>query len=388
MMPKTILAAGLFLAAFGNSIVNFNSIRMNSIKDFLKDQVDKAGTPSIQYLFFDADSVIHESRYGLRNVRLNLPAEAATTYNLFSVSKTFTALAVLQLAQQGKIELDKPVTEYLPDFPYSSKPTVEQLLNHTAGMPNPLPLKWVHLAAEHDGFRRDAFFDKVFQENGKVKSEPGTEFSYSNLGYVILGRLIEKISGETLEAYITRNILMPVGANPSELGFSIDSATHATGYHKWFSFMNAALGFMIDKNKLMGPREGAWKPFNNFYIDGTPYGGMIGSAGGLVKYGQALLKPGSPIINDEFKRILFTESVVDGKPTGMSHSWFTGVLKGNRYFAHAGGGGGYYVELRVYPELGVGSVIMYNRSGMTDARMLDKADAFFVVDNGSNSSAR
>lgn len=62
----------------------------------------------------------------------------------------------------------------------------------------------------------------------------------------------------------------------------------------------------------------------------------------------------------------------------MSLSWFTGSLKGNTYFAHAGGGGGYYTELRIYPELGVGSVIMYNRSGLTDERILDQADRFFI----------
>jgi hypothetical protein len=74
----------------------------------------------------------------------------------------------------------------------------------------------------------------------------------------------------------------------------------------------------------------------------------------------------------------------------MSLSWYTGILKGNKYFSHAGGGGGYYIELRVYPELGVGSVIMYNRSGMKDERILDKADAFFITEksHGFNHTAR
>lgn len=111
---------------------------------------------------------------------------------------------------------------------------------------------------------------------------------------------------------------------------------------------------------------------------------MFGSAPGLIKYAQALLHPDSILLSDYYKAILFRESMVKGKPTGMTLSWFTGSLQGNRYFCHAGGGGGYYVELRVYPDLGVGSVIMYNRSGMTDERMLDKADAFFITQSNNH----
>jgi hypothetical protein len=101
----------------------------------------------------------------------------------------------------------------------------------------------------------------------------------------------------------------------------------------------------------------------------------------LIKYAQTLLQQNSILLNDHYKEILFTESMAKEKPTGMSLSWFTGSLKGNRFFAHAGGGGGYYVELRVYPELGVGSVIMYNRSGMKDERILDKTDSFFITES-------
>ena len=152
----------------------------------------------------------------------------------------------------------------------------------------------------------------------------------------------------------------------------------------------AIFGFLFDKEKFMGKREGQWKPFNLFYNNGTAYGGMFGSAQGLIKYEQTLLQANSVLLDDKYKQILFTESFKQNKPTGMSLSWFTGSLKGNRYYAHAGGGGGYYIELRVYPELGVGSTIMYNRSGMTDVRILDQADGFFIAEkiHDSNLSAK
>lgn len=351
---------------------------MKTINDFLKDQVDKGQTPSIQYAFFDMDSIIYELRYGLKNVQQAIPGDSATTYSLYSVTKTFTALAVLQLAQSGKIKLGSPVADYLPEFPYSKEITVEQLLSHTAGIPNPLPLRWIHHADEHQSFDRDSFFKEIFSNHSALKSKPGTKFSYSNLGYVLLGQLVERVSGQSFENYIKENITDRIGVSPRELGFAIDPAVHAVGNHKWWTITNFLFGFLIDKEKFMGQKAGAWKPFHYFYNNGVAYGGMVGSADALIRYAQALLQDECPLLNNQYRNILFTESSINNKPTGMSMSWYTGTLKGNRYYCHAGGGGGYYVELRIYPNLGVGSVILYNRSGMTDERILDRADSFFI----------
>lgn len=361
-------------------LLNFKYTNMKNINDFLKSQVDAEQTPSIQYAFFDIDSVLYEFRYGLKDVKLRKNVDANTTYHLYSVTKTFTALAVLQLAESGKVKLDNAVKDYLKDFPYGSEITVQQLLSHTSGIANPMPLKWIHLEEDHSKFNHDPFFSGIFSKHADLDFAPGSNFKYSNLGYVFLGQLIERVSGQTFEEYVSANILKRSGIENGELSFTIDPETHATGYHKYLSVTNAVLGFLIDKQKFMGPREGSWKPFKRFYNNGKAYGGIHGSAKGLINYAQALLADESVLLNDSYKQMLFTENVINGKSTGMSFSWFTGTLKGNRYFAHAGGGGGYYVELRVYPQLHVGSVIMYNRSGMTDERVLNKADSFFLTE--------
>ena len=309
----------------------------------------------------------------------NEPVTSATRYHLFSVTKTFTALAVMQLVEQGKVSLDQPVVNYLPEFPYPPSITVEQLLSHTSGIPNPIPLKWIHLQGEHAQFQHDAFFPAIFREHPKLDFEPGAKFKYSNLGYVILGQLIERVSGMKFDEYISRNIIDPSGVARKDLDFTIDTATHAVGYQKWLSFNNAIFGFLIDKQEYMGDKEGAWKPFKPFYNNGIAYGGLFGTGNALVKYAQALLQPNSVLLGDKYKSILLQEARINGKGTGMAHSWFTGTLKGQRYFAHAGGGGGYYVELRVYPDLGVGSVILFNRTGVSDERFLDKLDTSFLT---------
>jgi D-alanyl-D-alanine carboxypeptidase len=129
----------------------------------------------------------------------------------------------------------------------------------------------------------------------------------------------------------------------------------------------------------MGQVEGKWKPFRPFYVNGVSYGGLIGTPMAFVRYIQQLLKPGDLLLTDHYKEKLFTENLAaGGKPTGMCFAWFTAQLNGNRYYAHAGGGGGYYCEIRLYPDKGIGSVIFFNRTGMDDERFLDKLDPFYL----------
>lgn len=356
---------------------------MKNINDFLKDQVSSGRTPSLQYVFFDTEEAIFRAAHGWRNVQGRTPADFRTMVHLYSITKTLTAVAVLQLAQRGSIDLDKPVATYLPDFPYPPAVTVKELLQHTAGIPNPLPLRWVHLEEEHFTFKSGSFFDHVFRANPTLDFAPGTRFRYSNLGYVLLGQLIERVSGQPYQDYIQQHIISPVGAN-NNLSFSLETSRHATGYQKRWSWLNALLGWMIDKQRLMGPHEGGWKPFRPFYVNGVAYGGLMGNAEGLMRYAQALLRPGDDtLLNASYKRLHFEEGQIQGKPTGMSYAWFVGSLKGNRYLAHAGGGGGYYTELRLYPDLGVGSLLLCNRTGIRDERLLDKIDKYFVTDSTS-----
>ncbi|HLF35695.1 MAG TPA: serine hydrolase domain-containing protein [Cyclobacteriaceae bacterium] len=337
-------------------------------------------TPSVQYFLFDQDSVIHRYKTGYADIKTGKKARENTTYHIFSITKTFTALAVLQLYKKKLLDLGQPAALYLPRFPYSADITIRQLLSHTSGIPNPIPLSWIHLTEEHTEFNREKFFTGVFIRNNKTRSRAGEKFSYSNLGYILLGEVIEKVSGMIYENYIGENIFNRLKLRSNDLDFVLqDPQQHATGYHKKISASNLLLGFFIDKKKFMHKAEGQWKPFRNFYVNGTPFGGLIGTPLALVKYGQDLLKANSSLIDDDLLKLLFEENLTNsGKPTGMCLSWFKGRLNGHQYFTHAGGGGGYYCEIRIYPESGKGSVIMFNRTGMSDARFLDRIDKYFI----------
>lgn len=353
---------------------------MTNAEQILNNEIENGKSPSIQYFFFDQHKIIDSIQKGFADIKGQIEVDSNTTYHALSVTKTFTALATLQLVERELLELEKPVIHYLPAFAYGNEITVKQLLNHTSGIPNPIPLAWIHLEIEHQSFERNSFFDLIIEKNKKVKSRPNEKFAYSNLGYVILGQLIEKISGKPYEDYIIENIIQKLPIGQDDMAFSIPNIDdHAKGYHKRMSFSNLILGLFIKKSKYMGENEGKWKLFKNYYVNGAPYGGLIGKPSAFVSYVQELLNENSGLISEKSKTLLFQENKNNqGKNIGMCLGWFSGELNGVKYFAHAGGGGGYYCEIRIYPKVKKGSVIFFNRTGMSDERYLDTIDKLYI----------
>lgn len=330
-------------------------------------------TPGAAFVHFDRSRVIHERYAGVADVATQRPVNDRTSFHGFSITKTMTALVVMQLVRAGKLDLEDAVRKHLPAMPFAEDFRVRHLLTHTAGLPNPLPLSWVH--APDVPFDRDAFFATVFAKHTKLRSKAGERFAYSNLGYVLLGQLIERLSGERYEEVISRMVLRPSGITSDEIVFKHPSTSvHATGYLKSWSLLALVLPFLFDTRRHMGPRTGPWRPFLPFLLNGVAYGGSMGTATGYRKYLQALLTD-DMLIDTSGRKDLFTEAITnDGKATSMSMSWFCGKLNGQPYRAHPGGGGGYYAELRVYPDLGRGSVLLLNRTGVSNERLLDQLD--------------
>jgi CubicO group peptidase (beta-lactamase class C family) len=341
----------------------------------LAQHITDRTTPGLQYLHFSPDSILFRYHAGLASVARGSAVSRHTRFNGFSVTKTITAVAVLQLVESGALELDQPARAYLPSFPYSGQITVRQLLTHSAGIPNPIPLRWMHLEAEHPNFDRDAFFSAEYARHPKVASAPNARFAYSNLGYQILGEIIEAVTGMPYERYVAENILARIGIPEHELSFALEPSVHARGYHKRWSLSSPLLGFLMDRSRAFEGREGAWQAFRPYYMNGAAYGGLIGTADGFARYVQALMDTSQVLLSPSSMASLFTENILDdGSASGMSLSWFLGRVEGRAYFDHAGGGGGYYAELRIYPQLRRGSVLLCNRTGFRNERLLDAID--------------
>lgn len=349
--------------------------------EVLDSILDNDKSPSVSYIFFDQNQIIHFFQKGKADISNQRNVTENTSYCAYSVTKTFTALAILQLAEKGKLSLNDKAKDHI-EFPYSDKITIKQLLSHSAGIPSPLPLKWVHSSEEHENFNRKDFFKKIYESNKKEKFKPNEKFAYSNLGYVFLGEIIEKLSGLTYEEYIQKHIIKAIKLDENELGFDVvNKADHAKGYQKRWTFMNFLLGFLMDKSKYVDQKEGNWNSFHDMYLNGPSHGGLIGKPASFMRYVQELLKDDCILLSNEYKNLMFSENLTNsGRNTGMCLSWFKGELNGKTYYSHAGGGPGYYCEIRIYPEEGLGSVVMFNRSGMRDERILSQIDKYFFED--------
>jgi len=233
-------------------------------------------TPGIQYLVVNATGVLFEYAGGWADIRRQVPVDAATTMMAYSMSKTITAIAALQLIEAGRVGLDDPVELYLDSLPYGSSVTVRQLISHTSGIPNPIPLRWVHPEARHGSFDENAALATVLRDHHRLSFEPGTKYAYSNIGYWLLGNVVERASGETFSAYVSEHILRPLAIAPQELGYVVaDPAHHATGYLEKYSLMNLAKGFLIDRD-LIGDYSGRWLEIRSHYLNGPAFGGLVG----------------------------------------------------------------------------------------------------------------
>jgi CubicO group peptidase (beta-lactamase class C family) len=207
---------------------------------------------------------------GLANPHAQLQVEVDTTFNAYSVTKTLTTAAVLQLVEQGCVGLDHPIAQYVDQWPQSGAATVRQTLLHTAGFANPNPLAWVHLDREHAAFDRRQFVDDLLRTQGRPISRPGARYAYSNIGYLLLGELIDRVSGQPYAQHVGKHLISPLHLGDGEtLAFDIPNpATHACGTLKRFGWLNALLGFVIERDRLVDATTDRWVQCRNHHVNG------------------------------------------------------------------------------------------------------------------------
>ena len=350
--------------------------------DILLENLIKSGkSPGLQYLAVIDDEIIYQKNAGMAEFETVKPIKPDSFFNACSVTKTFTSLGILQLAEAGKINLSDNASYHLDNLPFNAKIQISQLLSHTSGLANPIPLRWAHLQEEENHFDSDGFIHEVLQRYARLKYKPGEKFSYSNLNYLVLGQIIEKVSGLPYRDYIRQHIISKLELSGKPLDFLVrDDTYYARGYQKRFTLINGILGFLIDKKKFTTKSSNPhWIKFNKYYVSGRAYGGLIANAYSLGTFMRTLFKPHSVLLSDEWKNILLTKQKVQGgKEVDMTLGWFTGKLDGLDYFAHAGAGGGYYCEMRMYPARNLVTAIMFNHSGIRDERFLDYPDRFII----------
>ena len=346
----------------------------------LSSLIDASKTPGIQYLAVNATGVVAAHIAGWSDIRSKQPMDRATTMMAYSMSKTVTAAAVLQLVERRQVELDEPVARYLPESPYGPDVRVGELLTHTGGVPNPIPLRWVHPVAEHGRFDEDAAFAAVLRAHPRLSHRPGTRYAYSNIGYWMLGKIVERVTDLPFTSYVTTHILEPLEIAPAELGYTVTAPEHhATGYLEKYSMVNLLKRWLVDSD-LIGDYEGRWLRIEGHYPNGPAFGGLVGTAGGFGRFLQDQLRPHSALFGDATRAAFYApQRTRAGKPIPMTLGWHHGEANGTPFFFKEGGGGGFHCMMRVYATRGVASVAMTNATGFDVRACLDAVDPHIVM---------
>jgi CubicO group peptidase (beta-lactamase class C family) len=282
---------------------------------------------------------------GMANKATAAPINLNTKFNLGSMNKMFTSVAIAQLAQARKLTFTDTIAKHLPDYPnkeIAEKVTIHQLLTHTSG----LGMYWNEkFMAQREKMLTVAAHLPLFTSD-PLLFPPGEKFQYSNSGYMVLGAIIEKVSGQDYYSYVQEHIYKPAGM--SDTGF----------YEPGKEIANLAIGYsrMSRDGK---PLEEAKDNTGTREVKGGPAGGGYSTAPDLVKFHQALL---SYKLLDKEHTNLITTGKVDG-PRGMGrygYGFGDNTSGGKHSVGHNGGAPGIAANFEMYPDSGYTAVALMN----------------------------
>jgi CubicO group peptidase (beta-lactamase class C family) len=334
------------------------------------DKLDKLIRTYVEYgkfngsvLVAEKGKVIFKKGFGFADMEYNIPNQPDTKHRLGSITKQFTSMLIMQLVEQGKLKLDVPISTYLPDYPKKNGDviTIHHLLTHSAGIPN---------MTAFPGFVKDIMRNSYspvelvnMSADSTLQFEPGKQYAYSNSGYLLLGYIIEKITGKSYEQVLQENILTPLEMNN-------------TGYDHHRTLL---------KNRASGYEKNGRRYVNADFIDmSVPYaaGALYSTVEDLYLWDQALY--GNQLLRKENMDLLFTKHI----PSGGGHygyGWGIGEIPiGNpatriETIGHGGGINGFNTLLTRIPS-DKSFIVLLNNTGGAPLNEITNAIAAILYD--------
>ncbi|MEJ8843881.1 serine hydrolase [Lacibacter sp. H375] len=294
--------------------------------DTLLNKEFKSGEPGATAIVVRKGQVIYKKAIGMADMELNVPLQADMIFRIGSITKQFTAVAILQLAEQGKLSLQDDIKKFVPELTFKENITVEHLLNHTSGI-----VSYTNKADFPSKMRTDMKPMEIIHLTSKdtLEFKPGTKWNYNNTGYIILGYIIEKLSGKTYEEYVQQNLFAPAGMNNSYYGSESKI------------IKNRAKGYEKEKNTFQ----------NSDYISMTlPYAGgsLLSTVEDLWKWNKALYS--YKFIKKEWVDKATTPYVLpNGKSTRYGYGLSINLVQGSKAIEHGGGIPGFLTDAIYLP---------------------------------------
>ena len=351
--------------------------KINSLEElerYLDKMVQTQNPPGVSVAVVKDNEIRYQYSTGMADALNGFKATNETVYHWWSMTKVVTAIGILQLSEQGIVDLDAPVTDYLDYFEvdygkYSGEITIRQLLRHSSGLPDNVPaiIGWVHT--------EDVVYNQVEQvrqylpEYNKLRFAPDSKSAYSNFGYMVLGAVIAEVTGESYEDYIAAHILKPAKMNQTSFLYAADvGANEAKGSHPVLNYMTPLLPFYLDLDTIVRERTGLTLWFNRLYLDVTPSSGLIGPADDVVRLLIAIQTPGVLFSEEALKSMLPVGLEPSERPLG----WAEFYLEDRSWVQHSGGGPGFATVMRYYPSEGLGIVVMANGTNLDRSELVEE----------------
>ena len=365
---------------------------IREFEDYMKKAVDAGTPPGMSLTVIKNDSIVYSKGFGWADEPRKTRATPETVYHWWSCTKIATAIAILQLQEKGKLHLSDPVIKYLSFFKVKYPPgnhkdiTILHLLNHSSGLPDASTLtlmNWIH----HDwapAVNQTDFLIKVFPDYSTLKFEPGDDTEYTNIGYMVLGAVIEQITGITYEDYIRQNILIPLGMNHTDFIYTkAMGMNEAAGAHPLFNFLTPLLPFLA----CSYIRELDWSHLwmERVYTDQTPSTGLIGSTEDAAHLIAAYLGKGEfngqRILSQESIETMTYDGYIKAKDDdSLNHrrrgiGWqIYGKPHSDRWVLTIDGGGpGFSTKIQLYPDENLGFILFTNDATSENWKLINLA---------------
>jgi CubicO group peptidase (beta-lactamase class C family) len=307
--------------------------------DALFKQFDRTNGPGASVMVILHGKKVFTKSYGLADAKENICATPDSNYRLASVSKQFTAMAIMILADQGKLSFDDPITKFFPEFPeYGKRITIRHLLNHTSGLidyEDIIPQGTIIPVLDINVLR-------LLQQQDKTYFPPGSQFKYSNTGFAFLALIVEKVSGQTFASFLREHIFKPLGME------------NTLAYEQGVSTIsNRAYGYSPDKN---GFRRTDQSLTSSVLGDG----GIYSSVNDLYKWDQALYN--LKLVSKKTFEAAYTpgKSTEHGDGIKYGFGWFLADYRGLKHIYHTGDSIGFRTIISRFPDQNFTVIILSN----------------------------
>jgi len=333
-----------------------NPAQTDAVDTYIRAEMEKQRIPGAALLVSRGGKIVRAQGYGLANVELQVAVKPETIFQSGSMGKQFTATAIMMLVEDGKISLDDPLNKYFPDSPAPWKQvTIRELLSHTAGFTD-YPKSF--------DMRRDyteAQMLKIVQAI-PLAYAPGTSWSYSNLGYLTLGILIHKVTGEFYGDFLQQRIFRPLGMNTTRIISEADIVP------------NRAAGYRLVKGAL---KNQEWvSPTVNTTADGSLYFSIMDLAKwDAALYGEGLLKQSS------LEKMWTIAKLKNGKPNSGHYGfgWFIENKKGDNVVEHEGQWQGFETMISRYRDDKLTVVVLTNLDSAAPGAIADRVAEIYLA---------